>query len=769
MIAKIKKMTCGFRFNSVLVRTLSLILLLVVTLTSIFMYSSLKIAIENYRKDIYTSRINMLVNTSNAVEITFENLAQLMRQTINNSYCISAMIVPNRNNYERTNNIINYFHNITSGYSLVKKVLLYIPTDNTVYSSDKSLLPVIKSPDAPLIDAIYNQNLYETVLSNSSSYTTKIRLLDDRIILYQNLLPDYHKQIGTLIFEIDTDYLHRAFLSSFSDINETTYVLNSSGQMIFKNSDMSKFDPHLIDIIKKENKNAGQIKPIKNIKENIIYFYYISPVTNWVYLSTIISSEMQPHIFYINEAFTLFLILIIGFIISICIAYRIYSPIRVLVDKIINREGGNYIEFNENKVKDEIGLLDLAYTKTNQRNEQLRNILEHIEPMAMERLFTNIMFDRETSENRIKETLKSIGDPIPYVAHYTVLIASIENEINDSVSEYDMNLILMEMRSILSSVLKCSIYRSVLRLTDQTIAAVLVFPLEMTTSEVRDEIAIVYYEILNKLNRPPFKVYIGLSNLYKYITDLRYCYLEAKENLNHKYFYGESRNMENSNLSIMNDSADYIKRIMIHIVQGDMKNAMMLFRQICTNISKLENTEEAILSYNALKDIIVEKLIALKLAGTEDVFREKSQLEKNIKDCEDINEIEQHLNMFFANIIQNIERRNKAKKYQNIMRIREYIHENSSDRDLSLEVVADHVGINPTYLSRLFKEEIGMPFVDYLNQMRIEKAKELLINTDILIKDIGYQCGFNSMQNFFRVFKKYTSTTPGNFRQINKR
>jgi AraC-like DNA-binding protein len=79
------------------------------------------------------------------------------------------------------------------------------------------------------------------------------------------------------------------------------------------------------------------------------------------------------------------------------------------------------------------------------------------------------------------------------------------------------------------------------------------------------------------------------------------------------------------------------------------------------------------------------------------------------------------------------------------------------------------VGISPSYLSRLFKEEMSMSFVDYINQIRIEKAKYLLINSDIPVKDIGYQTGFYSMQNFFRVFKKLTYITPGNYRQINQK
>ena len=78
--------------------------------------------------------------------------------------------------------------------------------------------------------------------------------------------------------------------------------------------------------------------------------------------------------------------------------------------------------------------------------------------------------------------------------------------------------------------------------------------------------------------------------------------------------------------------------------------------------------------------------------------------------------------------------------------------------------VADHAGISPSYVSRLFKEELNIAFIDYLNCVRVEKTKELLRTTKLPVQDIGYQVGFNTIQNFFRVFKKHTGTSPGSWR-----
>ena len=53
----------------------------------------------------------------------------------------------------------------------------------------------------------------------------------------------------------------------------------------------------------------------------------------------------------------------------------------------------------------------------------------------------------------------------------------------------------------------------------------------------------------------------------------------------------------------------------------------------------------------------------------------------------------------------------------------------------------------------------------YLNNYRIDRAKDLLVNSQILIKDIGFKTGFNTIQNFNRVFKKATSMTPNEYRK----
>ena len=72
------------------------------------------------------------------------------------------------------------------------------------------------------------------------------------------------------------------------------------------------------------------------------------------------------------------------------------------------------------------------------------------------------------------------------------------------------------------------------------------------------------------------------------------------------------------------------------------------------------------------------------------------------------------------------------------------------------------------YLSSLFAEVTGQNFSGYLNEFRIEQAKLLLRTTGRTITEVGYKCGFNSVQSFSRSFKKFTQMTPNGYRESQK-
>lgn len=101
-----------------------------------------------------------------------------------------------------------------------------------------------------------------------------------------------------------------------------------------------------------------------------------------------------------------------------------------------------------------------------------------------------------------------------------------------------------------------------------------------------------------------------------------------------------------------------------------------------------------------------------------------------------------------------------------VMRVKEYIEDNYSDMDLSLPKVANLFNVNKTYLSKLMKEQLGYSFTEYMTEVRLVKAKELL-TYDIAysnIYEIAKKVGFRSQHYFSRVFKKNEGISPMEYR-----
>jgi AraC-like DNA-binding protein/ligand-binding sensor protein len=98
-----------------------------------------------------------------------------------------------------------------------------------------------------------------------------------------------------------------------------------------------------------------------------------------------------------------------------------------------------------------------------------------------------------------------------------------------------------------------------------------------------------------------------------------------------------------------------------------------------------------------------------------------------------------------------------------ITRAKDYIREHQTE-DLSLEQVAKAVNTSTFYFCKRFKQATGLTFTDYLSRLRIEKAKNLLLNPNLRISEIAYEVGFQSLTHFNRVFRKIAGQSPTHYR-----
>ena len=131
-----------------------------------------------------------------------------------------------------------------------------------------------------------------------------------------------------------------------------------------------------------------------------------------------------------------------------------------------------------------------------------------------------------------------------------------------------------------------------------------------------------------------------------------------------------------------------------------------------------------------------------------------------------IEELKDYYMQFFLNVAEMIRPKSIYAQNNLIENVRTYISHNYQ-KSLTQEFVASLFYLNRSYLSTLFRQKTGMKFVDYLNDIRIEKAAELLKNSDRKMYQISKAVGYDNPKYFFRIFKKKMGCSPEQYRREN--
>ncbi|UPQ86894.1 helix-turn-helix domain-containing protein [Vibrio sinaloensis] len=119
----------------------------------------------------------------------------------------------------------------------------------------------------------------------------------------------------------------------------------------------------------------------------------------------------------------------------------------------------------------------------------------------------------------------------------------------------------------------------------------------------------------------------------------------------------------------------------------------------------------------------------------------------------------------FSHILDLIERpvETPSKSHALFEAVREHLEQHYHE-SLTRESVAQHFYVSPNYLSQLFQKEGQLKFNEYLNHVRLERAKYLLIEYDMKVKEVAHRCGFKDSNYFCRVFRNQTARSPSEYR-----
>ena len=167
--------------------------------------------------------------------------------------------------------------------------------------------------------------------------------------------------------------------------------------------------------------------------------------------------------------------------------------------------------------------------------------------------------------------------------------------------------------------------------------------------------------------------------------------------------------------------------------------------------------------FNTLLKNIKPDLLTIVVDGTDsdknnDLFASYSNA---IDIYNTLEEIYAFVNDFFIKLARVMKDTNIQKK--NILRIRNYISQHYTE-DLSLESLSSMAYLSPTYFSKVFKDIVGQNYIEFLTSCKINKAKDLLLNTNLKIYEISNAVGYRNIRSFTKFFKSNCGISPSEYR-----
>lgn len=264
---------------------------------------------------------------------------------------------------------------------------------------------------------------------------------------------------------------------------------------------------------------------------------------------------------------------------------------------------------------------------------------------------------------------------------------------------------------------------------------------------------------------------IGVSGQPTSIDDIHLSYRQAHAALDERFFHGEGgiyvfdeshARPQNDSASALADSLRRTETAVLEAVRGygfqeALEQLDMWFHQLRTNptLSRSFIQLQAITLASKLLELIHEQEAA-------DADRSDTLLAlyQALPHLETIDELVGLMSNMLHQLVLGLSRRKP--RHRTIQQMTRMIEEQLTD-NLSLAQFADRLFVNASYLSSLFKQEMGINFVDYVHQKRIERAKPLLKEQALKVQEVARALGYMDEAHFSKTFKKWTGYSPSQY------
>ena len=587
-----------------------------------------------------------------------------------------------------------------------------------------------------IINSFCNSNRYieRIVLHNhfdGSIYTSNLKLLDEESFDDFHLLQDKSTSVLPdtdieLLLDENKLYLRFPFLQGYKGDLSTLLITLDTPAIL---NDFIGNDADFAVLLGTVPVYMGEKIDISD-PSNCSYYSDVSGLT---FLRTQLLSHSNLH-----EALSSSHILFqVGMTISLIIlalfvTWLLYRPLHKL---LTSREVSSELDLGSKD--DEWTLLNTAIKKKEHKNLQYKSFLSGSSYDICQQLFTELLDGADFSDDYIDLLLEGIESNFTLGGRYIVYtILPESDEPPEKLVPLFLSMVGAPPRGgELFTMPYHRVILSILRITEET--------------EQIDDIVSDCKRLLLSTMQKLCPCSIGESTVFYALTDL-------------PHFFRQSYNQ--CTASIDNNPVDqdilgsFFSQIM-HVVETiPDKTPEQSYSSISGLLSQVDEMNISDYDKQRIRLFFLRSIFSLRQQYTpEEIPDEYTLAEISKSNAGTISRIE----LVLAEIYACLEKRQNKYLVETVA----YLNQHFQDSSLSLSSVADIIGVNSSYLSKLFGDAYYKGFNQYLNDLRIQKAKELLRTSDMKIRDIGPSVGFLTVQTFIRVFKKSVGVTPNEYKR----
>lgn len=555
-----------------------------------------------------------------------------------------------------------------------------------------------------------------------------------------------------IIFNINIDTLFENFEIHKLTPNTQIYMIDNSTSELYSHSSeiIDITSQHVIDKYSSSSKSSSDIVSVDGKK----YLSVRSRANLWgyTYMLTIPYSDID------NKAtglllmaamfiLVLFIILALYVIIGTRVLYHPWRNLAITASSALPHKGEN------GTVPKDIAthVSDILMNISN-ANKSLTTNLEVSLPLSREKYLIDIL--NNDTEHHKDDMLDSLHFKYDYFVSVSVSIS-----LNTSMFS-DSQLTGEEVLSELKSIIKMMFSQSFITYKLPGDNGVLYLLLNVEDDNCSEEI----YAVAAKINEllvadaDNVNVVFGMGNIYKGIDGLKLTHREAIANMV-KELNSTKIQVFSSKKSKYTYNTNSENVLTNYLIAGYTEKAKEFLDNVYESINA-DDTKSEEKSYVA---IIMTLQKIMKQKGIESGERSAQYMLDSISKSGlfSIEEIRSYIASCIELISESINTNSRKVDIQNVV---EYIGERYTD-NINLDELAQMYNTSAKYLSKRIKQFLNMPFKDYITNLRIDKAKELLENTDITVSELYWKVGFSNRSAFIRAFKLKTGLAPTEYKK----